>query len=123
MVTVFVIVGGITTSGCDRTARKTRTAPIVRNKAKRRMAIGRLTVTSGMRLPCTTFSGFAGFSGVPKSAPHTRQRTASMATLVPQVGHNLVDVGVSGLIGCLPDRYAWNLRIIPYGLDVKLRPM
>jgi hypothetical protein len=57
IVTVEVTVGGTTTSGVDRIAKYTKTAPITKNSPSRRIAIGRLRVTSGMRLPWTTFAG------------------------------------------------------------------
>lgn len=97
-VAVEVSVGGIITSGVWRRAKNTRIAPIARNSANNPMAAGRLSVTAGIRLPCTAFVGCEGFSVLPSSEPHTRHLVASSLRRVPQVGHNL-DGFVSGLIG------------------------
>ena len=107
-VLVLVIVGdevgggAAATSGLPLKAKKTITAPIVRKSASKPRAAGRLSVIAGIRLPCTAFAGLAGFSKVPISAPHTRQRVASSERRVPQVGQSLVGVvGVSGVIGLI----------------------
>jgi hypothetical protein len=92
--------GAAATSGLLLRAKKTITAPINRKSVSKPRAAGRLSVIAGIRLPCTAFAGLAGFSTVPISAPHTRQRVASSDRRVPQVGQSLVgDVGVSGVIG------------------------
>ena len=80
-------------------AKYTKTAPIVRNNASNPRAAGRLTVTSGIRLPCTALDARLLLSGLPNSAPQTRQRSASKPTRVPQVGQSFVDVvSFSGLM-------------------------
>lgn len=88
------------TSGVVRRAKYTMIAPMAKNKANNPMAAGRLIVILGIRLPCTALGFWAGFSALPRSAPHTRQRVASSDRRVPQVGHNLLegDVVGSGLI-------------------------
>ena len=94
-------VAGMITLGLVFKAKYTMTAPIVRKKANKPNAAGRLSVISGIRLPCTAFAGRAGFSTLPSSAPHTRQRVASSLKRVPQVGQSLVVVEMdwfSGLI-------------------------
>ena len=121
IVTVLVGVDGMTTSGCDRNARKTRIAPIAKNTARSKIATGKLRVTSGILLVCTDLSGFPGLSAVPKLAPQTRQRFASKGTRVPQVGHILVEVGESVLIMFFFLLFSSSLRIIPSSwFDVKL---
>jgi hypothetical protein len=68
-------------------------------------ARGRLTVITGIRLPCTEFAALDDLAGFVRSVPHTWQRGASSLTLVPQVGHNFVGFeGVSKLIIGLPSK-------------------
>jgi hypothetical protein len=72
---------------------------MVRNKANKPKAAGRLTVISGMRLPWTVLEARWLSSGLPSSAPQTKQRSASTPTRVPQVGQSLVEVvSFSGFI-------------------------
>ena len=73
-------------------------APITRKPASTANATGRLSVTSGIRAPCTDLSDFAFGLGVAlNSLPQTTQRVAFSVRRVPHVGHSLVEV-VSGLI-------------------------
>jgi len=100
-VNVAVAVGviGTTKGGLLRKAKKTMMAPIARKRANKPMADGRLRDITGIRLPWMALVAFLGIPAALRSAPQTRQRVASSLTRVPQVGHNLVGVGVvSGLI-------------------------
>ena len=94
-------VTGMITLGLVFRAKNTMTAPIVRKKASKPSAAGRLSVISGIRLPCTAFAGRAGFTALPSSAPQTRQRVASSLKRVPQVGQSLVDVEIDGFSGLI----------------------
>lgn len=111
-VTVLVWVGWVTISGCWRNAKNTSTPPMDKNITRSKIATGKLRVTSGIRLGCRFLAGWAGFWAVPRSAPQTRQRVASAATFVPQVGQSFGMGDVSGLI--CP-------RIIPQGFVPKIR--
>ena len=101
-VTVSVEVGVISmmASGVVFSAKYTMTAPIARKRANKPMAAGKLRVMAGMRLPWTALAGWTGFSALPRSAPHTRQRVASSVRRVPHVGQSFVEEGDvdSGLI-------------------------
>ncbi len=68
------------------------------NSASSPRAVGRLSVITGRRVPWIALAGLDGRSGFNRSVPHTRQRTASSLSLVPQVGHSFVGFdGVSGI--------------------------
>jgi hypothetical protein len=75
------------------------------------IAAGKVKVISGIRLPDNAGLGLPGRevgsrTDAERSAPQTRQRTASMLRRVPHVGQSLVGfVLVSGLINDQPWHY------------------
>ena len=100
-VTVWVIVGMAVALGSlpvPFRAMNNETAPMMRNKANKPSAAGRLKVNCGIRAPWMLLSTFAvGFGVALKTLPQTTHREAFSARRVPQVGHSFVGV-VSGLI-------------------------
>jgi hypothetical protein len=98
-VIVDVAVGGIIASGACRSAKYTIMAPIPRKIANNPIAIGKLNVMDGIRLPSTTFEDWDVLSTLINSAPQTRQRVAFSFTLEPHVGQIFVgEVLISGVI-------------------------
>lgn len=102
---VGVMVGS-TTCPVELSTAKTTAAPIPRIKMIRPIAIGRLSVTSGMRGPWmferVLLLAGSGKSTLENVLPHTRHRVALSLMRVPQFGHTFVfGLFISGLIRSL----------------------
>lgn len=90
---------GSTTRPEDRRVKKTAVAPMATKSANNPRAAGRVSVNSGMRLPCTVFLADEAGAEVERLVPHTTHLIAFSLTRVPQVGQIFVEgVDFSGLM-------------------------